>query len=151
MWGCPKYIRDGFCPPCVVAVRAGYRSCVKHKQAMRCAKQKRSNRMTFLRRQASAESGGIPQGVQADTFTSRYPAVSEYMTAFTWPGGEARLTSTLMIFVDHGGVKVCLKDREAMASVWVCARGVDEAMDLLEAAVASGRAEWRPDAAKRKR
>lgn len=92
-----------------------------------------------------APGGGLGgSGPPEDTaFMGLYPVIWEYLTIDRFDSGEARRTSTLLAFIEDGGWKACLNDREGSRSLWVGGRTIALALDSLEALLAAGEGQWR--------
>jgi len=107
--------------------------------------------MQYVRRGPSQGDVGGGGGPVSDSLSTRLPALWEYLTLHRWEDGRDRRTSTLLLFVDQGSVKVCLNDRDAEASLWVAGRGLEEVLEALETTLRSGSGEWRPNIQKKKK
>jgi len=79
----------------------------------------------------------------AKKWRDAHPALSEYLETDEWENGETRATSTLLLFVDAGGFKACLNDRDANRSLWVTGVSFLDVLEALEGLLASGGGEWR--------
>jgi len=75
-------------------------------------------------------------------FAAAYPAVWEYVTVRLWRG-QVRQTSTLLFFREDGQWKVCCSDRDTDRVLFRSGDSIHEALDALEKALASPRADWR--------
>lgn len=80
-------------------------------------------------------------------WAKRHPALQEYLTETKYPDGGERKTSTLMLFVDAGEWKGCLRDRDTSRTLWVTAGSLPELLTTLEATLASGGGDWRQEKA----
>lgn len=99
--------------------------------------------MSFLERSSSASSsGGGPVGPLAGVL-KLCPAVVEYLTAAAWPDGEVRETSTLLMFAEEGGLKLCLSDRAQGRTLWRSGESIESCVKALEEALKGGQADWR--------
>jgi len=137
--------KTGLCPECYYAVHScGRSSCVdvaadrKHYRLV-CRMSK------FLRRpdpenevNLSAPPGDVSLGLAAD-----FPALYEYLTCCQWEDGEARVSATLLAFVESGSWRLCLNDRENSRSCWASGSSILEAARSLEGMLSSGCASWR--------
>jgi hypothetical protein len=56
-----------------------------------------------------------------------------------------RVTGTVSIFYQDGGVKVCIRDRQAGKVAFVWAPSFEEALLKAQAALEVGSLDWRPD------
>lgn len=73
----------------------------------------------------------------------RHPNLTEYLTADKWDDGDERQTSTLLVFTDDGIFKAVLNDRAEERALWASGASYLDALDALEAMLASGEGEWR--------
>lgn len=71
------------------------------------------------------------------------PATWEHLSETAWPSGKPRVTSTLLVFVEDGLVKLCLRDRATGRVGWVSGRTLTDALNSLETSLASDSLEWR--------
>ena len=76
------------------------------------------------------------------TWQQRYPAISEYMLSVTWDDGSPRKPSSLSIRFGSDGVVVSLQDQELKQGAYTTAETVDEALTLLNDAIAAGKCRW---------
>lgn len=98
----------------------------------------------FVQRRIAAEGpAGEPLPIDAGDWKGRYPALVEYMTQCAWGEGEARLTSTVLLFVEDGVWKVCIRDRDQSQVAFFAGKTPAEALAAAERSLASGSAEWR--------
>jgi len=90
-------------------------------------------------------------GAASDSdFAGSYPFLHTFLTAVVDDDGKARRTATLMLFAEDCRFRAVLHERQHGLSLWRDAEEVKACLDGLEAALASGRAEWRRDAKSRK-
>lgn len=104
--------------------------------------------MSFLTRVVEAGSGGGPPGRTTGVLVE-CPAVTEYLSASTYPDGQARERAVLSCFIEDGRVKVCLNDRDTGRTLWRSGDGVEDCLILLETAIVDGTADWRRAATSR--
>jgi len=76
-------------------------------------------------------------------FTSLLPALSEHLILTQYMDGTPRQTSTLLIFVDEGVLKLCLSDREVGRTCFVTGRTFEEALKTLDAGLVDDTLDWR--------
>lgn len=88
--------------------------------------------------------------VPPDKWGERYPAIFEVLARVKWEGKD-RISATLMVYVDVGRVTLRVCDRQTHQVAFYSDVTVDAAFDGLDAALASGRADWRPDRTKQQR
>lgn len=72
-----------------------------------------------------------------------HPTLHSYLTLTTWDDGTPRTTSTLLIFVDQGTLKLCLNDRDLNRSAFFSGTTLAMALADVETALCSGCADWR--------
>lgn len=80
-----------------------------------------------------------------------HPALWEHLSECVWESGQPRVTSTLMVFVEDGLVKLCLHDRASARSSWVSGKTLSGALGVLETQLEQHSVEWRKDRAQGKR
>lgn len=73
----------------------------------------------------------------------RYPTVWQYLVADSYPDGQVRQRSTIMLITEGDVVKLCLNDRDNNQSLWVTGSSLGATLKALEAAVTSEVAPWR--------
>jgi len=66
-----------------------------------------------------------------------WPVLWQYLTATTYPDGEARETSSIIIVADAGGWRGCLSDKDNGRTMWKTANTVEGLLQLLEEGAAS--------------
>jgi hypothetical protein len=71
------------------------------------------------------------------------PTLVAYLKDSTWDDGASRETSTLMLLVEDGFLKVCLNDRAMGRSLWVATDSIWGAIEALEGHLAAGTGDWR--------
>jgi len=76
-------------------------------------------------------------------FSSMLPALAEHLILTNYEDGTHRQTSTLLIFVDAGVLKMCLSDREIGRSCFVTGRTFEEAFKALDDGLANDTVDWR--------
>jgi len=76
-------------------------------------------------------------------FRGTYPTLYEYLTLTQWSPGQARITSTIMVFVDQGVLKCCLNDRDNNRSAFFSSPKFLDLLDLMEAQLSSETVEWK--------
>ena len=77
------------------------------------------------------------------TFGGKYPTIAEYMCDTWWNDGKPREVSTLAISFDDNSVRIALNDKALQQTAYTNAATVEEALDLLEESLTSGRGVWR--------
>jgi hypothetical protein len=79
-------------------------------------------------------------------FRNEFPTLHEYLTMTKYDKGEARVTSTLLVFVENGVLRLCLNDRDNLRSAFYTGETLATAMASLEMALLSERVEWKSKA-----
>lgn len=102
--------------------------------------------MSWLRKPAAGDgpsTNGLPPG-QAQVL---WPALWEFLTATSWPppDGGPRTVGTVLLFVETGRWKACLRDRECGQVAFVSAASAEGLLDALDAGLTNGSLDWRPD------
>jgi len=72
-----------------------------------------------------------------------FPEFYEHLTATAYEDGGARVTSTLLIFVDNGVLKLCLNDRDNGRSAFFTATDLMSAIHAMESALRENTVDWR--------
>lgn len=139
----------------IVVVRISDRQVVSRKEAPRALgcgidfSRFHEDSMSFLRKHAEQDSKtAATASKEGNSFAKRLPALTEYLTAGTWEDGTTRETSTLLVFWQDGIYKVCLNDRASEKTLWASGGSILDALDALEAMLATGQGEWRESASK---
>ena len=105
------------------------------------------NRMALTRPSGAAPGSGGGGALAGGDAATLFPTLWEYLSGDTWDDGSARATSTMLAFVEDGMVKLCVNDRALQRKAWMTGRSPEAALAALEAALAAGNIEWRPDKA----
>lgn len=88
--------------------------------------------------------------VPPDHWGSEHPALFEVLARVRWDGKD-RIPATLMVYFDVGRVTLRLCDRQTHQVAFYSEVTFDSAMEGLEVALATGKADWRPDRTKQQR
>lgn len=97
-----------------------------------------------------ASVGGVTS-LGEDKWVGKCVHVSEYLVTTQWEDGTPREPSALSLSVADGLCLVALNDKDLKQSIYTSAETFQEALKLMEAALGSGKASWRPwKAGKRK-
>lgn len=101
----------------------------------------------MVKRIVGVKSQGQTAGLNgSDLLATKYPSVWEFLTAATWPeDGSARVTGTLMLFVDKGQFKATMKDRDGGHVVFVSGDGLLAVLEALESGLEADDLDWRID------
>jgi len=103
------------------------------------------NRMALARPSGSATGSGSGGPLAGGDSATLFPTLWEYLSGDCWDDGSPRVTATMLVFVEDGMVKVCVNDRALQRKCWMTGRSPEAAFSALEAALAQGNVEWRPD------
>jgi len=99
---------------------------------------------SFLRKASDDSKARVAASSDRDSaFRARFPALTEWLSADTYPEGGARETSTLLFFVEGGQWKGCLNDRDQKRGLWSSGASLDDVLEAIEACLQSGGGEWR--------
>lgn len=101
------------------------------------------------RRTASGGDGQSPDGLGVCPVLDPLPGVREMLVETRYPDGQPRQTSTLLLFVEAGVVKACLRDRDQGQSAWSSGVSVIDALEALEAGLQADTVQWRADGQKK--
>jgi len=117
-----------------------------------CVSQIRSIAMSFLKKPSADSQGNrsLPS-FSDDVMKRNYPALYEYLTSTTYPDGSKRETSTILVFVDDGQLKVCLNDRETSLMLWSSGESFEESLLVMDELLRSDNPPWRESKSKKKR
>jgi len=99
--------------------------------------------MALSKRDRQANIPGVPGGLDQSDLAVRYPCLYEHLAVAQYDDGTARKLSTLTLFVDQGGIKACLNDRDQGLTGWISAESLAGLLDALETALADDRLDWR--------
>jgi len=99
--------------------------------------------MALSRPTTPLTEGSSAQALNDPDFRRRLPTLLEYLSQTTWDDGSPRLTSTLLVFIDDGVLKVCLNDRACERALWVASGTFSGALAELDESLANPQAPWR--------
>lgn len=99
--------------------------------------------MAIQRPSGVQANGGSGQSLVGGDAASYFPVTWEWLTSEQYDDGSARETSTLLIFVEDGCVKLCFNDRGGDRKLWATGRDALAALTALEGMLATGAGEWR--------
>lgn len=100
----------------------------------------------FVQRRVAAAAAGEPSPqLSGGAWDKLYPALMEYMTQTVWAGGEARTTTSILLFTDGPVWKACLTDRdsEPRRVAFVSGPTPEALLRAVEAQLSQGTADWR--------
>jgi len=97
-----------------------------------------------LQRPKPGERPGPQEAAFDDAdFTKSYPTLAAYLTQTKYVTGEHRVTSTILIFIENGVLRLCLNDRDNNRSVFFTGETVEACLISAENAILAGTADWR--------
>jgi len=76
-------------------------------------------------------------------WAEEYPTLLSYLSERTYSDNKPRVTSTLLIFVDDGILRICINDRDNNRSAFVTAATFSEALASLESRLLEESLDWR--------
>ena len=111
-----------------------------------CVANWRSYVARFIQRLDAAAPAARPdQPVLQSPFSLSHPATWEYLTETTFDG-RARETSTVLVSVEGGRLRACLRDRDNGLVLWASGETWEALWANLEARLAgSAEPDWRVD------
>ena len=89
-----------------------------------------------------APTGGQPL-FPDEMWLKKLPTICEYLSHTTYEDGSPRETSTISVKEQDGKVLVALNDKQESRGLYRSAGSVQEAMALIEKALATNSADWR--------
>lgn len=92
----------------------------------------------------ASSSGQLPL-TPAGTTLAAFPTLWEFLTHTTWADASRRQTGTILLFVDSGTFKACLKDKNGSRVCFVSGNGVDDVLLAVEHGLDQDTLDWRPD------
>lgn len=115
------------------------------REVLACTEPWRSEAMALKRPEVGGQLHGAAPRVwrPEDLWGKGTPNLTEYLTGELWEDGAVRRTSTILVFTENNQVKVCLSDRALNSNVFMGGETLSAAIASLEAALASGRVDWR--------
>lgn len=79
-----------------------------------------------------------------DVILCTLPHITEHLSATKYDDGSKREQSSLSVSVVDGAVAIALNDKDLSRSAYTLAASLEEALKLLEEALAADKAVWRP-------
>lgn len=102
--------------------------------------------MLLKKPSANGSSGGSSsKPICHGTILSAFPALLEFLTLSTWEDGSPRKPGTLLIFLDGGTWKACLKDKNGPRVCFVSCPDLDGLLLAVEQGLIDDSLDWRPD------
>lgn len=77
-------------------------------------------------------------------FNKRFPTVAAYICDDKWEDGTDREPSTFSVSCRDGLIQIAMNDKELKQSLYTSAGSLQEALGLMEKALAAGVDAWRP-------
>jgi len=87
--------------------------------------------------------GGTGKFPTPPCLAERAPTLGHFLCDESWPDGEARQRSTLVIFVEDGNFKACLSDKDSNTSLWASCKSFDDLLEAMESRLTDDRPDWR--------
>jgi len=78
-----------------------------------------------------------------DEFAAAYPTITDYLCSIRWDDGSPRVASTLTVFLQDGGIKISVNDKDGDRGLFVTAESLREALALAERALQADNPPWR--------
>lgn len=135
------------CPLCYSNVRG--RSAYKGHRGYHGRVAAKETVSQMLKKRTGGVSGGAPVNpLFVNEELAGYDSLAEFLLQTEWPeGGGVRTTGTVLIFMDSGGLKAMLNDRDQSLVAFVTIEPSEGILQALTHAVESTTTDWR--AAKR--
>lgn len=100
--------------------------------------------MKYAKRSNPKTAGSTGSSKPVDSlFSSKSPALFEYLTEDKWEDGKPRPTATLLVFAEQGVFKACVNDRANGVIAWFSDERFQGLLEAVERGLADGTAEWR--------
>jgi len=99
--------------------------------------------MVLKRPTVNGSGHPVPSEFNDPEFKNQFPTLYEYVSSTAWDDGKVRKTSTLLLFVEDGALKVCLNDRALLRQAFVSARTFTETLSLLDDQLRDDTVTWR--------
>ena len=99
--------------------------------------------MTIERPKPGAMLGSPSTPFRDEAFKAAYPTLHDYLFKDRYVDGSVRVTSTLSIFNDGEALKLVINDRDNNRSAFFNVATLDALFTAAEAALKTGKAEWR--------
>lgn len=108
---------------------------------------------TFFSRPKAASSpvgdrgnGGVDKDLEGSC-----PTLANYLGSDTWPDGEVRQRSSMVIFYEDGVYKMCLSERDTNMTLWAASKDLLGLFGAMEARLTEPVVDWRKQRQKGKR
>jgi len=99
--------------------------------------------MVLVRPNTKLNGDAIEPLLEDSDFTAMLPHLAEHLILTKYSDNSPRQTSTLLIFVDQGVLKLCLSDREVGRSCFVTGKTFEEALRKLDEGLKDDTVDWR--------
>jgi len=77
------------------------------------------------------------------SFREDFPTLNDYLTNRSWADGSARITSTLLVFIENDVLKVCINDRDNARSCFVSDATFTGLLEKIELGLKAESLDWR--------
>jgi len=105
-----------------------------------------------LRRKGQAPQGnGLESAAVEDRLAGQLPVLWSFLSATEHVDGTARETGTILVFVEGGLVKACVRDREVGEVAFVTGVGLENLLGRIEQGLDAGSLDWRAERQKGRR
>jgi hypothetical protein len=99
----------------------------------------------------SLKATGVESLFCDEDFAAEYPTLFAFLAMATDDDGKPRTTSTVMVFIESGVCKACLKERDHDRTLWASAPSILGVFAALETRLNDSPVDWREPAASRHR
>jgi hypothetical protein len=99
--------------------------------------------MVLKRPQTKPNGEKLEPLLEDSDFSAMLPNLCEHLILTEYADGTPRQTSTLLIFIDHGVLKLCLSDREIGRTCFVTGKTFEEALKNLDKGLGDDTVDWR--------
>jgi hypothetical protein len=100
--------------------------------------------MGVLRKRDTATAAGLdtPE-VEVCELALTYPGMFEFLTATQYGIGEVRKPGTITLFLDAGGLKACVNDRDQGMTAFATGESLAALLDAVERGLQGDTLDWR--------
>jgi len=133
-----------FCPFCYEGAQA--RVCRRGHLGDHLCAPRRKRSLVLHKPTANGSSGASLKSTTClGTWLAPFPSIWEFLTLSTWTDGSPRIPGTILLFMDEGSLKVCLKDKNGPRTAFVTGPDPDTLFLAVEEGLAANSLSWRPD------
>jgi len=100
--------------------------------------------IAMMKPELTGSGHAAPAEFSDHEFKREYPRLYNYFSDTKWDDGTARKTTTLLLFLEAGMVKLCLNDRATNRQAFISARTLTEALTLADEGLSQDSVDWRP-------